>query len=505
MNRIAADKPTQTFAPSRERQQQTTTAPSHPDPWREAIESALRSLTSTKIRTLAVHHPDMLEAATTPERAQMIDRLAQGDQSFDSQTAIANIIASEESADLVALLGSQGHGGTIEEIALARVTDPKLRAKIDQTLPTPATDPAKFPLFAHYKSLERTIAKLDFGVLPTPVQALGGLETSLGTQAHLYVKRDDLSSPVYGGNKVRKFEFTLAEVLAKGQRKVITGGGTGSHMAVATAIYGQKFNLPTEVVLLNQPNSPEVQQSLLLDKYYGAQMAYTSNEVFFALTLAWAYVKSFAGSLFSGKPLPYLMLPGDSNANSCLGYANAGFELAAQVRAGTVPEPDYIYVAAGSCGTMAGLVAGLRLAGLKTKVVGVQVAEPMFDNEDQIADLANQTLDLLASKTFAHIPKSARITADDVVLQHDYYGAGYGSPTPEGEAAIAQVAQSDGLKLESTYTGKAMAAMIDFAKRPEAAGKNIMFMNTFNSVDLSKEAAQVKPSDLPASFQQFFE
>jgi D-cysteine desulfhydrase len=271
---------------------------------------------------------------------------------------------------------------------------------------------------------------------------------------------------------------------------------------VATAAFGKQYGIDVDLVLFDQKNAPHVQENLKLDKYYGAEMHHASNQVFWFFSYLWQAIASFFEWIFGGKR-PYIMLPGDSNALSCLGYVNAAFELKRQIQSGAIPEPDYIYVAAGSCGTTAGLIAGLRLAGLKTKVVCVRVAAGLFCDESKVASLANDTIDLLREKTFADIPP-IKVEDKDIVMLHEHYGDGYGEPTAKSEAAIAMTAKSDKIKLDSTYTGKAMAAMIDFAKSPEAKGKNIMFWDTLNSRDKSKEAGTVKPTDVDGSFSDYF-
>lgn len=361
-----------------------------------------------------------------------------------------------------------------------------------------------FPLYDALPGLSRTVARVDMIAGETAVARMGKLEAAVGTRAKLFIKRDDKSSPLYGGNKVRKFEFTFADILAKRPSRIITGGGTGSHMTVAAAAFAQRFGIPIETVHFAQPVTKHVQQNVRLNRYFGADMHYAKSQVGWGFELATRWIAAKAHAIAKNENGPFLLLPGDSNALSSLGYVNAAFELREQIRAGAVPEPDYIYVAAGSGGTLAGLIVGLRLAGLKTKVVGVRVAAHLVDNEAVIAHIANETLEFISKRTTAQLA-DVTVHADDVILLDEYYGDGYGVPTPEGRKAVALAQSTEQIPLETTYTGKAMAAMLAFAKTPQAAGKKLMFWNTYNSVDLTAQAKSVPNSAIPEAFHKLLE
>ena len=100
---------------------------------------------------------------------------------------------------------------------------------------------------------------MQIGVYPTPVQRLPG---ALGPGRDLWVKRDDLTSPRYGGNKVRKLERVLEDARARGVRKLVTVGAAGSHHVLATAIYAPDFGIEVEAVLVPQPRTMHVVDNL---------------------------------------------------------------------------------------------------------------------------------------------------------------------------------------------------------------------------------------------------
>jgi len=80
-----------------------------------------------------------------------------------------------------------------------------------------------------------------------------------------------------------------------------------------------------------------------------------------------------------------------------------------------------------------------------------------------------------------------RFTASDFDLEQDFFGGEYGKVTPEGRAAVDLIKKTEDIKLETTYTGKALAAMLDFIKKGRSPdGAPLLFWNTYNSVDYSE-------------------
>jgi D-cysteine desulfhydrase len=143
-----------------------------------------------------------------------------------------------------------------------------------------------------------------------------------------------------------------------------------------------------------------------------------------------------------------------------LGHLNAGLELAAQVRAGLLPEPARVVVPLGSGGTAAGLALGFAAAGLRTTVVGARVGPRVAVNRRRVLALAARTARLVARVTGAPFPGSA----PRLVVAHDVYGGAYGRPLPAGAAAAALLAERCGARYDATYSEKALAAALTVAR-----------------------------------------
>ncbi|MDP8256866.1 MAG: pyridoxal-phosphate dependent enzyme [Candidatus Alcyoniella australis] len=350
-------------------------------------------------------------------------------------------------------------------------------------------------LFKRYPGLAR-LPWLPLIDRPTPVAPLERLAAARGL-GELWIKRDDLTNPDYGGNKPRKFEFLFPRVLADRAKGVVTTGGIGTNHGIATAVYARRFGLECHVVLFNQPLTDHCRKALRLMHYYGAKMHWAGNYPMTALKTLGALV----GSRLHADPPIALILPGGSNALGTLGFVEAGLELAEQVARRELPEPRRLFVATGSCGTTAGLLIGLRLAGLKTQVIGVQVAPRFVVNPRVVAGLANKALGLMRAND--HSVPQLEFGPDDIPVLAEFYGGAYGQVTQEGLSAVRDLDQHEGLKVETTYTGKALAAML--AVTADDPQYPTLFWNTFSSVDLSRQADQVAPADLPAPFQRFFD
>ncbi len=319
----------------------------------------------------------------------------------------------------------------------------------------------------------KTLAHVTLGCFPTPVEPVPELARLLGIQS-LFVKRDDVSGSAYGGNKVRKLEFLLGQALAESRRAVITFGGLGSNHVRATAVYGGQLGLQVHAVLAPQPSTPYLEANLLADRAAGATLH---------------FAESYSQALRRGAELhdeitvhdgiePFVIPFGGTNARGTIGFVNAAIELAGQIAAGALPEPDLIYVPYGSSGTASGLALGLAAVGLRTSVVGVRVVPAESTNPERTRRVMEEAVTLLRDLD-AGFP-SVKPESIALAVREGFLGDGYASATAESLEAVA-LAEANSMHLETTYTGKALAALIADARAGKLAGKTALFWNTYNS------------------------
>jgi D-cysteine desulfhydrase len=316
------------------------------------------------------------------------------------------------------------------------------------------------------RTSDRSGSEGSIGTYPTPVERLSPLSTD---RAELWVKRDDLTSPEYGGNKVRKLERIIAQARARGARRIVTIGAAGSHHVLATTYFGGKAGLEVEAVLVPQPRTPHVLEVLRASLAAGLKPIPVSS---------WAAVPFALSSRI--RPGTDVVPPGGSSVAGSMGYVDAARELAAQVRGGALPEPDVCVVALGSGGTAAGLAAGLQAEGLATQVVGVCVASPRWLVRASVWRLT-RGCDRAVAKSSATGPPSAA-SYGRLIVDERFLGSGYGYPTDEGEAASRDAA-SAGLALDPTYTAKAFACALWYVRARRA--ERVLYWHTLSSAPMS--------------------
>jgi D-cysteine desulfhydrase len=325
-------------------------------------------------------------------------------------------------------------------------------------------------LFDHFPKLAETVPWRPVADLPTAIEELPVVEGA--ADVRLFVKRDDRSAGLYGGNKVRKLEHFLAAAELSGSRTLITMGGIGTNHGLATALHGRQHGFNVRLVLFDQPVTPFVEENLRALSAAGAGVHYGNGELGAVIAARRLYRASEAAG-----EVPYFIMVGGSSRLGSIGYVTAALELAEQVHAGVIPEPDRLFVAVGSCGTAAGLIVGCRLAGLRTRVCAVRVSPAVVANRPVIRYLANDLAAFLREHdpTVPHV----RIGSRDFDLLTRQLGAGYGHTTAASAAAMRWAAPR--LALEPIYTGKALAACLNHCTDGAQPGETVLFWNTINS------------------------
>lgn len=329
-----------------------------------------------------------------------------------------------------------------------------------------AGDAARNPLFRWFPTLADSVPWLPLGDGPTPVERV---DTGGELAAELWVKRDDLTSGLYGGNKVRKLEYLLADARRVGAGRVITTGVVGSHHCLATAVHARRVGLPASLVLFPQPMTEHAREVAALNEAW-------ADEICRCGTFATQPFHEAAVRWRRRRDRPYVIPGGGSNALGALGYVGAALELADQVRDGALPRPDTIVVAAGTLGTVAGLAVGAAMTSLTDRILAVRIVPSTVANTWTLARLIEGTARLLGDQGVA-VP-DARTVADLVELRGDQVGPGYGHPTEAGERAAAWFAPY-GLTLDPTYTAKTAAALLD---RAAGAAGTFLYLHTLSSV-----------------------
>jgi len=336
--------------------------------------------------------------------------------------------------------------------------------------------------------------RLHFATLPTALEPAGQLGTAIGAPG-LLTKRDDVCGPVYGGNKVRKLEYLFADALDKGSDAVLTFGAAGSNHALATAIYAKQLGLACHAVLTDQVQTPWVTTTLRWHTLLGTDMVPANDR---ANVLAQA--ARLRATHATGPDRLYQVPWGGSSPTGSLGFVDAGVELAAQLAAGGTSGPVRVYLPCGTMGSVAGLLLGLRAARLPATVVSVKVVPQPVVNAAAVLKLAAAIQELLSPE----LRSPADHVASSLEFRAEFAGEGYALPTPECIEAVALAKDLAGLKLDTTYSGKALACLVADARGGRLAGCTPVFWQTWNTQPYPAGLDTVDISRLPAEFRKFF-
>lgn len=330
------------------------------------------------------------------------------------------------------------------------------------------TERARPLLFDALPDLARTVPWRPLASLPTPVEPCDAIRDWLG-RSGVFMKRDDLASSLYGGNKVRRYEFLLADAAKKGCKRIVTVGGLASTQAMATALFGRELGFEVCMVLFDQPMTEFAREALLGFASTDAEIVHGGGYLMTALRTMKALRRV---------PRSYLILPGAANALANLGYVDAMLELATQVERGEAPRPDAIVLPTGSSGTLAGLALGAAWLGWTTEIIGVRITSALACNRIMIDRVVRNTDRFLERHDARWRPMRGHVKYS---IYGKALGRGYGYATPEALEGAARVRDLTGASGEVTYSGKALAALHDLARDPAYREKTILLWNTLST------------------------
>lgn len=302
------------------------------------------------------------------------------------------------------------------------------------------------------------LKKLDFAHLPTPIEALPRLSAQLnGPQ--IIIKRDDQTGLALGGNKTRKLEYLLADAQAQGAHTLITGGAVQSNHCRQTAAAAARNGFACILVLTgDKPAKPSGNN--FLDLFLGAEIAWAG-----AADRELVLQQTFDTANSEGRK-PYLIPYGGSNAIGALGYVYALQEMLEQV-----DNPDWIVFPSSSGGTQAGLALGARIHKYQGRILGISIDNSATELSQKVARLAEETaLEMGANHKF---------TPQDILVNDDYLGGGYGVMGEAEVEALTMFARSEGVLLDPVYTGRAAAGLIDLIRKEIfTAHQTVLFWHT---------------------------
>ena len=330
------------------------------------------------------------------------------------------------------------------------------------------TLPARSPVLVEEQIGSRRLSRVCLISAPTPLHSLPHYGVKVGID-DLMIKREDLTSPLYGGNKVRNLEFVLADALQHGAKAVRTLVPYGSNFTAALASEARNLGLAVH-----------------LHQFVAQENAQTHAHARFAQATG-ALLRTHRGrtgplraaiDFARDQEATYVIAPGASNILGATSHLRALLETLTQLKQQDRAAPDVIIVGPGTCGNTAGLLAAISALKLPTKLIGVRCADPIVCRRSRVLSLAGATLrfngyrDNVSTSNFRLVEAPGHIR--------------YGVPTQEGLQASKEFFDHEGLPLDVTYTSKVIATLKQLRNEGAISRRErVLYWHTYSSRALS--------------------
>ncbi|KAL4748809.1 hypothetical protein BDW72DRAFT_214516 [Aspergillus terricola var. indicus] len=346
----------------------------------------------------------------------------------------------------------------------------------------------KVPLPESFASIPRET--LTFG--PSPIQYLPNITAALGGKVNIYAKREDVNSGLaFGGNKTRKLEYLASDALAQKADTLVSIGGFQSNHTRQVAAVARKLGL--EVALVQEKwvdwddkngvydKAGNIQLSRLMGADTRLDMSGFGIEHKSTLRDLEEEIRAKGGR-------PYYIPAGASDHPlGGLGFARWAFEVEMQEKELGVFF-DTVIVCAVTGSTMAGMIAGFKLAqkvngSRKRKIIGIDASATVEQTFEQILRIAKFTGVRIGLE-------EGDITAEDVILDDRYHAGVYGIPDEATIEAIKFGAKTEAFITDPVYEGKSLNGMMDMVRKGEIQeGSNVLYAHLGGQLALNAYSA----------------
>ena len=306
---------------------------------------------------------------------------------------------------------------------------------------------------------------------PSPIHPLPRLSHALGGQVEVWAKREDCNSGIaYGGNKVRKLEYLVAEALDLGCDTLVSIGGVQSNHT--RQVTGVACHLGLKVVTVQErwvswPDAVyDKVGNIQLTRIMGGDVRIDSSGFDIGIRDSW---KRALESVEEAGGTPYAIPAGASDHPlGGLGFANWAREVAMQEQErGLFFDTIVVCTVTGS--THAGMIAGFALEDRDDRrVIGIDASGTLDKTVDQVTRIANDTA--------AKIGVGRAVRDDEITIVPGYDGPAYGIPDQQTIDAIHLAARTEGMLTDPVYEGKSMAGLIGMIRSGEIApGSRVLY------------------------------
>jgi len=315
------------------------------------------------------------------------------------------------------------------------------------------------------------IPKLQLTCLSTPIEKCDRLGKAIPGAPHIYVKRDDHIGYLCGGNKIRKLEYVMSDVLAKEATAVVTTGSFQSNHARATAMVAKRLGLEC-VLILNGEEPDDPRGNYLISHLLKTEVVPVSSR-----EERHPKMEEVALRLEGRGERIYKISLGASDDIGSFGFVKALEELNSQQQNMGV-QFDALIISSSSGGTQAGLELGKKIFDLSDlRILGISPDDPADSIKNTMVNIIRPMLIRLGMET--------DLNSEGFVVDESYIGDGYGRSTSLSTEAAELFLKTEGILLDPVYTSKAAAALIDYCRNgmfnPD---DNVLFWHTGGLINL---------------------
>ena len=342
-------------------------------------------------------------------------------------------------------------------------------------MPAPTLTPAEV------RAAADLLPRVRLAHLPTPLEELPRFAAKLGGGVRVFVKRDDCTGLVLGGNKARHNEFLFGDAIASGTDVFVWGALVQSNNCRTTAAACAKFGIECRLYLSKAHQKTVPQGNLLLDYLVGAHVEFTDAKIGPELN---ALLASKAAEFRAAGRTPYFWDPPRVVPLSAISYTLCMAEIAKQLAALNVTPAGFYVSSAGATG--AGVALGKALLGFTCPARLICPMPWPWDIPARMADDANAAAERMG------LPH--RLAASDLDADESYIAPGYGLPSPAGQEAMHLLATTEAILTDHVYTAKALAALVaDVRAGKYPRGSSVVFIHTGGVPAIFAEPDKVLP------------
>jgi 1-aminocyclopropane-1-carboxylate deaminase len=296
---------------------------------------------------------------------------------------------------------------------------------------------------------------LTFG--PSPVHPLDRLSDHLGG-ARIWAKREDCNSGLaFGGNKTRKLEYLVPDVLAQEADTLVSIGGYQSNHTRQVAAVAARLGLKAVLVQERWVDWPDVPNdrvgNIQLSRIMGAEVRLDPAGFGIGFKDSWNQALDDVRAR-GGKPYGIPAGASDHRLGG-LGFANWAYEVEQQ-EAELGVFFDTIVVCSVTGSTHAGMIAGFAGQAQSRRVIGIDASAKIDETREQVERIARNTAELIGL--------GRELRDDEITVIEGWAGDHYGVPVQSTLDAIRLTGSLEGVIIDPVYEGKSMAGLIDLVK-----------------------------------------